>query len=517
MKPLRVLLVEDSPTDMKLVQHELQRMGRSIELVRVEEAAQMRAQLSDAHWDVVLSDWALPHFDALSALEILKASSRDIPFIIVSGTIGEEAAVDAMRLGAKDYILKDKLGRLLPAIERELKDCAMRDAHRRTTQALRESEERLRHSQKMEAVGTLAGGIAHDFNNVLSVIMSYCELLLTDLAKDDPKRDDVREMWRAGERAAELTRQLLMFSRRQILAPTVVELDDVVFNVEKMLRRLIGERVELALVRHTPAIRVRVDRNSIEQVIVNLAVNARDAMPHGGKLTIETSSETLDDELARARGVIAGAHAILRVTDTGVGMDKATQARAFEPFFTTKHGGTGLGLASVFGIVTQSNGAIAVESTVGVGTTFTVRLPLVLDPLDVIHPPTLVPSTRDVSETILVVEDEEQVRNVTCTMLRKRGYRVLEASNPHEAIAVSTNHVGDIDLLLTDVVMPQMNGPELARTLVAARPSMKLLCMSGYTENSATRETISKAEMAYLQKPFTPTLLYKKVAEVLDG
>jgi PAS domain S-box-containing protein len=378
-------------------------------------------------------------------------------------------------------------------------------------------EEQLRHAQKMEAVGRLAGGIAHDFNNVLSVVLSYSELVIADLKKGDPIRDDIEQIWQAGVRAADLTRQLLMFSRQQVMEPKVLELNDVLSGMDKMLQRLVGEDVELASSAGAALGRVRVDPGSIEQVIMNLVVNARDAMPTGGQLTLETANVELDEEYAASHhGAKPGPHIMLSVTDTGSGMDHATLARIFEPFFTTKEKGkgTGLGLSTVFGIVQQSGGNIWVYSEPGVGTTFKIYLPRVDDLAEELRAQTG-PMTLRGSETILLVEDEPQVRDVARGILARHGYTVIEARSPGEAILACERTAGPIHLLLSDVVMPHMSGPELARRLVQTRPEMKVLCMSGYTDDSVVRHGLIGAELAYLQKPITVAALTRKVREVL--
>jgi PAS domain S-box-containing protein len=380
-------------------------------------------------------------------------------------------------------------------------------------------EEQLRQAQKMEAVGRLAGGVAHDFNNVLSVILSYGEMLLADMKPGEPMHDDMQEIHKAGKRAAELTRQLLMFSRQQVLAPKVLDLNDVLTSMDKMLQRILGADVDLVSLPTQPLGRVRADPSNIEQVIMNLVVNARDAMPRGGKLTMETDNVVLDDAYAQAHlGVKPGPHVMLAVSDTGTGIDKATLARIFEPFFTTKESGkgTGLGLSTVFGVVQQSGGSVWVYSEVGKGTTFKVYLPRVDAAVEVAGE-TVPPTTLRGSETILVVEDDDQVRVVAGGILRRSGYHVIEARNAGEALLHSEKHPATIHLLLSDVVMPQMSGPELAKRLASARPDMRVLCMSGYTDDSIVRHGVLEAHIAYLQKPITPEALTTRVREVLDG
>ena len=365
----------------------------------------------------------------------------------------------------------------------------------------------------------LAGGIAHDFNNILSVILSYGDLVLSDLEPDEPIRAEIEEIRKAALRAADLTRQLLMFTRQQVIEPKVLDLNGVVVGIDKMLRRILGDDVDLISLSTTPLWRVRVDPGSIEQVIMNLVVNARDAMPTGGKLTLETKNVVLDEAFVRQHlGAKPGRHVMLAVSDTGIGMDEQVQSRIFEPFFTTKEKGkgTGLGLSTVFGIVQQSGGSIWVYSELGKGTTFKVYLPSVDAPIDTLN--SLEPRTSlHGSETILVVEDDDQVRAVARTILRKHGYLVLEARRAGEALIRSEAHSGVIQLLLSDVVMPQVSGPELAKRLAKARPDMKVLFMSGYTDDSIVRHGVLEANLASLQKPLTPESLATKVRQVLDS
>jgi PAS domain S-box-containing protein len=382
-------------------------------------------------------------------------------------------------------------------------------------------EEQFRQVQKFDAVGRLAGGIAHDFNNVLTVIIGLTSDLIETPTGAIPHhvRKDLEEIRLAGERAASLTQQLLAFSRKQIVRPMVLNLNTVVARIEMMLRRLIGEDIELRSMLADDLGRVRADAGQIEQVLVNLAVNARDAMPAGGKLTIETGNVALDREYARGHVSVApGRYAMIAVSDTGVGIPPEVQARLFEPFFTTKElgRGTGLGLATVYGIVKQSGGNIWVYSEPDKGATFKIYLPLVDEPVAAAEPPRRAAEAQKGSETVLIVEDEEAVRALAGRTLLRDGYTVLEARSSEEALRLAAGHAGPIHLLLTDVVMPGMSGQLLARRLAGPHPDMKVIYMSGYTDNAIVHHGVLEAGLTLLQKPFTPKAVARLVREVLD-
>jgi signal transduction histidine kinase len=511
--PLHILHLEDDPNDAALVQSALEGDGIECTTTCVRTQDDFVAGLQSGGVDLIISDFALPGFNGLTALQIAHEKWPAIPLIFVSGTIGEERAVDSLKSGATDYVLKDRLGRLGPAVRR-----AMQEVQDRAERARLEAQ--FIEAQKMEVIGHLAGGIAHDFNNILAVIMGYADLTMQKLGPESPHKSSLETIRSAAERAAGLTRQLLIFSRKQTVQLVVLDLNEVLADMDKMLWRLVDENIEMTILAGTNIGHVKADSGYIGQVVMNLVVNARDAMPNGGKLTLVTANATLDAEYALAHpGAGAGDYVMLSVTDTGMGMTEEVKTRLFEAFFTTKAKGkgTGLGLATCHTIVQQSGGHICVSSELGKGTTFKVYFPRVDQPVDEgtrrFHKGPLPRGT----ESLLVVEDEPSVRHLARSVLEGQGYEVLSANNGQDALHVARDHEGPaIRLVITDVIMPLMGGKVMAEWLKATYPDLKILFTSGYTDDAFTDQGTLQKGIEFLPKPYTPATLTRKVREILD-
>jgi two-component system cell cycle sensor histidine kinase/response regulator CckA len=511
--PLRILHLEDDPHDTELVHSMLEAEGVACSMTRVETRADFVAALERDDFELIISDFSLPAFDGLSALEMTQAKRPEVPFILVSGTLGEELAIESLKSGATDYVLKGRLSRLAPAVRRAMQEVELCAERKRL-------EAQFIQAQKMEVIGQLAGGVAHDFNNVLAIILGYSDVIMRSLKPNDPSHQHAEAIRHAAERATALTRQLLVFSRKQKSQPVVLDLNDVVAGMDKMLRQLIDESVELTVIPGKLLGRVKADSGYIGQVLMNLVVNGRDAMPAGGKLIVETRNMTLDQSYTRAHaGVAPGEYVMLAVSDTGVGMSDEVKAHLFEAFFTTKPKGkgTGLGLATCQTIVKQSGGHIGVYSELGRGTTFKVYLPRVDQPLDetarAVAPGALPRGT----ETILLVEDEPAVSRLAGRVLEAQGYTVLRAANGEDGLLVAREHKGaPISLVVTDVVMPQMGGKAMAEWLQTTNPGLKTLFTSGYTDDAIAHHGVLDPGVAFLPKPYTPATLTQKVRELLD-
>jgi signal transduction histidine kinase len=519
-KLLRVLIADDSENDAILLLRTLRKGGYEPTFERVWSGPAMAEALRRQTWDLVISDYEMPGFGGLAALQVLKESGLDLPFILVSAVVSEETAVAAMKAGAHDYMMKRRLARLVPAIERELQEFQSRVARRAAEAALKHSEAQLRQTQKIEAVGRLAASVAHDFNNILTAISGHSELLLRQLPADDPRRRNAEQIEKCSYMATALTRQLLTFSRKQEIEPRVLQVNSVVVNIQKMLRRLIGADVEFRTALAPTLGHIKADPGQLEQVIMNLAVNARDAMPDGGHFTIATADVSLtQDDLNSFPDLRAGDYVELSVVDTGTGMTDEVKERLFEPFFTTKPSGkgTGLGLSTCFGIVKQNAGCIRVESQLGKGTTFKIYFPQVTAPLDPSRTDRIVSDVVGGTETLLLAEDEPMVRELAATVLREKGYTILEATNGKDGLRLIKQHQGRVDLVVTDLVMPAMGGKELADAVGSLDPNIKFLFTSGYNRDAIDLRGPGRTRHSFLQKPFLTSTLARKVREVLDA
>ena len=511
--PLHILHLEDNPNDAALVQSTLAADGITCATICVQTHDDFVAALERGGIDLILSDFTLPAFDGLAALSIAHTGWPDLPVIMVSGTLGEERAVDSLKSGATDYVLKERLTRLVPAVRRAMLEVETRAENKRL-------EGQFIGAQKMEVIGQLAAGVAHDFNNILTVIMGNNDLMRSELGPDSPLREHAEEIRHASERAAGLTQQLLIFGRKQTVQPVVLDLNDVVKDLNKMLRRLIGENIEMTIVPGKQTGRVKADSGHVGQVLMNLAVNARDAMPNGGRLTIATNNVTLDENYTRTHpGAMPGDYVILSVSDTGTGLTEGVKAHLFQAFFTTKPlgKGTGLGLVTCQTIVQQSGGHIGIYSEVGRGTTFKVYFPRVEQRLDAAARSAQTGPLPRGTETLLVVEDEPPLRHLTCRALNAQGYEVLPASNGQDALRVVHEHKGaPIRLVVTDVIMPLMGGKVMAEWLKTTCPGIKVIFTSGYTDATIAHHGMLETGVEFLSKPYTPATLVRKVREVLD-
>lgn len=518
--PLRLLHVEDDPLDAELVSTTLLESGLACVVRRVDTRKTFLDALQEGNVDLILADYSIPGFDGMTALELARREAPDVPFLFVSATIGEETAIDAMRHGATDYVLKQRLGRLVPSVQRALRERNERLERQRAELALAQSEQQFRQAQKMEAVGRLAGGIAHDFNNLLTVIMGYSHVLTAELGQDHPLHAIIQEMEKAGEAAATLVRQLLAFSRKQPIEPKTLSLNRIVERLDSMLRRLIGADITLEIKLDLSDVRVVADQTQLEQVLMNLVVNARDAITNGGMITVETATvDLIKSPPYHITPLSPGPYARLSVLDSGSGMDSDTQSHIFEPFFTTKQEGkgSGLGLSTVFGIVTQLGGGIDVTSTVGHGSRFDIYVPRAAAAPQPEQQDYVRNERRKGSESILLVEDDPSVRRLISDELRKLGYNVIEAENGIHAGLLAGQQVNRFDLLLTDMVMPGMGGRELAQQLSSINPALRILFMSGYTDDLGILGGQQSGSSGFLQKPFTPETLAKTIRNILDA
>jgi two-component system, cell cycle sensor histidine kinase and response regulator CckA len=510
--PIHILHLEDDEHDAALIKEALSAGPITCAITRVQDRAEFVAALENGGIDLVISDRALPTFDGMEALALVRHKWPEVPYILVSGSVGEEIAVESLKSGAIDYILKDRLSRLVPAIQRAVKETEEREERKHL-------QEQIIQSQKMELFGQLAASVAHDFNNILAIIMGYSDMLI-DTCTPDNQREYAETIRQAADRALGLTRQLLIFSRKQSEQPVVLDLNRVIADMQKMLRRLMYENIELIFVPGNNIGRAKADAGYVWQVLMNLVVNARDAMPNGGKLTIATGSVALDENDARMHpGVTPGNYVMLSVSDTGTGITDAVKANLFEAFFTTKPKGkgTGLGLATCQTIAKQCGGHIGFYSEVGKGTTFKVYFPQVDLPLDEATQYQSRGALPRGEETLLLVEDDPELREMARTILTTQGYEVLCAAHGQDGLDTVRNRTGSpIRLVITDVVMPHVGGKAMTESLKTTNPHLKILFTSGYSEDAITHHEILEPGVAFLSKPYTPSMLARKVRELLD-
>ena len=515
-EPISVLIIDDSVDDADLLARALRIGGFEVDHKRVDDAAGLSDALEATNWDIILSDYAMPHFDSFAALELVKAKSKAIPFIVVSGTVGEEVAVQVMKSGANDYFLKDNLIRLVPAIRRVLKEA---ETLRQVEDDLSASEDHLRHAQKLKAIGQLTGGIAHDFNNLLAIIIGNLELIeirAENLSAKD--RKSINMALAAATRGAELTQRLLSFSRLRRLVNKHTQVNELLPGFSALAQRTIGEDIEIEMILESDLWPVMVDRAELELVLLNLAINARDAMIDGGRLTIETANRTLaESDYAIYEDLVPGDYVMIAITDTGTGMLPEVREHAFEPFYTTKGMGSGMGLSMVFGFARQSGGQVVIESEPGEGTVIKIYLPK----SDSLSPPITSKASAEPTlpghETILIVEDDVDVRNFLIAALANLGYAILSAEDGPAALHVMAT-AGEINMLLTDVVLPHgMNGREVAQAFVKQYPAGGVLFSSGYPGEILEFRGHLDEGMTLINKPYKISDLARQIRKILDA
>jgi two-component system, cell cycle sensor histidine kinase and response regulator CckA len=508
---LRTLLIEDSQDDAELIVRELRRGGYDVSFQRADSEAGVIAAINNHNWDLIVCDYSMPKFSGIDALKLLRSRGMDTPFIFVSGTIGEDTAVSALKQGAQDYVMKGNLRRLLPAVERELREVK----ERRERQRL---EVQLEQLKRFEAIGRLAGGIAHDFNNVLGVILGWAQIGLDQTPNSSVVHEHFKKIHDQADRASALTKQLLAFARRQILQPRNVSLNNIVSETAPLLRTGLGDSIFLKADLAPDLDITRADPSQLEQVLMNLVWNARDAMPQGGVVILQTQNLEITQEFARAHPYShPGKYVRLSVSDSGTGMDSATLDRIFEPFFTTKEigKGTGLGLPTVYGIVKQHDGFLDVYSEPGKGTIFHVYLPTSIGTVD---PPLTQPedSVAGGKETILVAEDNLALRELAQVVLQSSGYQVILASNGREALHLFKANIDDVQLAILDVVMPLLGGPEVYTQMLALKPNLPVIFTTGHSAETASLNSSLEEGALFLQKPYTQQLLNRTIRLALD-
>ena len=508
--PLKVLLVEDSPDDAALIVRHLQRGGYEVASERVDSRPAMESALEHQAWDLIISDHSMPHFSGTEALKLVRDKGSDAPFIFISGTIGEDTAVAALKSGAQDYLMKGHLQRLLSAVERELRE---RDERRERARL----DQRMQQLERFEAIGQLAGGIAHDFNNVIGAVLGWAKMGIEE-SPQPAVRNRFQKIHDEADRAARLTAQLLAFARRQVLQPKYLSLNQSISGMTSLLQSAVGGHIAIEMLLFPELDTIRADPTQIEQVVMNLCLNARDAMPSGGKLVIETRNTEITDDFCRIHSEgTPGKYALLMVSDTGTGMDAETVGRIFEPFFTTKElgRGTGLGLATVYGIVKQHEGFINVHSEPGEGTTFWIYFPATAgkpEQQNAISTGT----TPKGNETVLVADDHDGLRAIAEESLTSYGYKVVLATNGTEAVRIFSQRQNEIQLVILDVTMPLLRGPQAYAQMSELKPNLPVVFTSGHTAESSQLGPLLKNGAAFMQKPYSPKELGRVVRGLLD-
>ena len=510
--PLRIVHLEDEALDAELIQATLAAEGFECDAIRVDTREAFVEAIEREPFDIILADFRLPSFDGLCALELARERCPDTPFIFVSGSLGEEVAIEMVKKGATDYVLKDRLSRLVPSVKRALEEVEQREKRKSL-------EDQLRQSHRLESIGALAGGVAHDFNNLLTVIIGNAQLALARIGRGDPTYDSLIEIEKVGRRAANLTGQLLVFSRRHKLDSRTVNLNDSLPDFLKMLERIIGADIEVKFDTAADLPLLTADPAQIEQAVMNLAVNARDAMPSGGSITIKATEAVLDDEYCQQHPLAKpGRYVRIEVSDNGTGIDAATKDRIFEPFFTTKEPGkgTGLGLSVVYGVVKQHDGFIEVDSVPGDGTTFGLFLPvgevIEAEPVRKVVDAAL----RGGAETILVAEDEESLRTLVQEVLGGLGYRVMLARDGMEAVEIFARHRDEIDLVTLDMVMPKLSGREAYERIRQFERNVPVIFVTAYAGETAGPPHLDAPGAELLEKPYSVDMLGRKIRQVLD-
>lgn len=509
--PLRLLIVEDSEDDALLLTRGLQRGGYEVKYERVDTAAALASALDRSEWDLIISDHSMPHFSGKEALKVVRSKNADLPFIFISGTIGEDAAVAALKNGAQDYLMKNNLVRLVPAVQRALEEVQQRRQRANL-------ERQVQQLQKFEAIGRLAGGIAHDFNNVLTAIRGWAELELKESPQGSKSQERLQNICAQAHLATGLTSQLLAFARRQFLERRRIDLNALVDEGTSLLQRVIGEDIELRIVLASDLQVTLADPVQIDQVLMNLCLNARDAMPKGGQLIIETRNVEIDEDYARFHTEAKpGSYVLLSVSDTGMGMDATTIEHIFEPFFTTKEvgKGTGLGLATVFGIIKQHNGFINVYSELGKGTTFRVYLPATSGTAEKLNEQ-VEEGPLGGTETLLLAEDNENLRELAQETLGALGYRLILAANGIEAVDLYRANADSIDAVVLDVVMPSMSGPDAYLEMIRIQPRLPAVFTTGYTAEAAAVSSLAEQGAWIVQKPYGARGLSRAIRGVLE-